>query len=123
MQHRNPREDTLLDSAASLRMADGILRDLVETGAVDPDASDLASILAVTYDEIVGLSMELGGAGQEMDDESSHTTMIDVTAAIRAAASGRHTAEAAPVLRLTEHRLEALARMIEGSVDEPFLIQ
>ena len=123
MQHRNPREDTLMDSAASLRMADGILRDLVETGAVDPDANDLASILAVTYDEIVGLSMELGGAGHEMDDESSHTTMIDVTAAIRAAASGQHTAETAQVLRLTEQRLEALARMIEGSVDEPFLIQ
>jgi hypothetical protein len=122
MQHRNLREDALQDSAASLRMANGILRELVEAGAVDGDPDDLATLLAATYDEIVGISQELGEDGEDDDAGSSPSAVIDVAAAIRDAANPRRAAETREVLRLTEKRLEALARLIECSIDEPFRI-
>jgi hypothetical protein len=123
MQHRNLREDALEDSAASLRMAGGILRELVEAGAVDGDPTDLASLLAITYDEIAGISMDLGACATEMEDESSHTTMIGIADAVLAAGQSHHSAEATRILRLTERKLEALVRLIEGAGHEPFTIE
>jgi hypothetical protein len=123
MQHRNLREDALEDSAASLRMAGGILRELVEAGAVDGDPTDLASLLATTYDEVAGISMDLGACAMDMEDESAHTTMIGIADAVRAAGQSNHSAEATRILRLTEKRLAALARLIDGAADEPFTIE
>lgn len=123
MDQMTLRDDALQDSAASLRMADGILRELVEAGAVDGDPNDLASLLAVTYDEIVGISMDLGSDDEDVVTAVSPDSIIDVAAVIRGAATSKRTGEAEQVLRLTEKRLEALARLIEGSIDEPFVIE
>jgi len=120
MPHRNVSDDALQDSAASLRMADGILRELVEAGAVDDDACHLAELFASTCDGIIDVSRILEFPNDDTDPGTSpviHT--FDLESAVRSAASAHHMNGAAEVLRLTEQRLEVLARLIEGAIDSP----
>lgn len=116
MQHRNLREDALEESAASLRMADGILRELVEAGAVEGDPDDLATtLLAVTCDEIVGMALDLSDVDTDAGIESSPDSFsIDRPS---------DAADSTRVFRLTRRKLEALARLIEGAGEEPSVIE
>lgn len=82
MNARNVSDDALQDSVASLRMADGFLRDLADAGAIGP--ADLA------HDE-------------DLDD------MFDLVCDAIARDSLTGVAE---VLRLTEQRLEDLAVLV-----------
>lgn len=108
MPHRNLSDDTIRDSVASLRMARGILRDLARAGALDDSDDDLPALLAATCDEIAVISDDLG------DIEACDAPAIE-----------RGHKECAPpaadgdlglILRLSEQRLDSLARRIEGAL-------
>jgi hypothetical protein len=70
---RKISDDAIRDSVASLRMADGILRDLVAAGAIDDVVNDLPTLLAVACDEIARLESLALLIETAMDDPASST--------------------------------------------------
>jgi hypothetical protein len=109
MPHRSVPDDVIRDSVSSLRMADDILREMAEAGALDTDAEVLPSLLAVAYDEIIGMTDEIGSASRDRRTGRCCEARVP-----RAQEDGL-----GEVLRTSEERLESLARMIEGAIRSP----